>query len=488
MDATNSLSLGRLPIRLPAASSLVWLLSFVSFLATVYAYWPGVIRIDSVLQYTQAVEGRYSDWHPPIMAWLWSRFNLLWQGTQSMLLLQASLYWAGISLVAGALASVRRNKSAFAALAIGWSPVLIGYVGIIFKDVGVTAAFVAATGIIAHFRIRRRSVPVPAFAAAMVLIAYGALLRFNSLFAAFPLLVYAVPSITGWGSKHRVIAGLAACATLLAAAPAINYGLLKAERDRPSLSAIIYDLGGITYFTSDDQFKPLALDNLVKINQKVCYSDFSWDIYFIFECSVVYEKFRRYTADSRLNPVQWWIGSIVKHPAAYLKHRIVHFNSNTRFLLPHGYRDVTYLGSSPNPYGFAFQPNGLTRHIQTAGLFVASTPFGWPITWITIAIGWIVLAPAFQRSTTRALMLAFAASALAYAGSYFVMSVASDMRYHHWTILSATLASVIGISELSRATSVSRVRIWVAASPVLLVMFLGMMSRVFDFSLLNLLQ
>ena len=474
--------------RIARRTGRMQLVAFLSFAATIIAFYPGVMRIDSVIQYTEAVNQSYSDWHPPVMAWLWSWMDRLWPGPFPMLLMQASLYWCGIGLLAGALAASGRRVAGWLVLAAGWSPISLGYVGVIFKDVGATAAFVASVGLVAHCRFRAKAVPARLRLLALVLISYGVMLRFNTVFAALPLIWLLFESGGRHSAARCLMAAAVFCAGLLAMTNLVNYQLLGAQRTQPVLSAITYDLGGITYFSGEDQFKPLGLADLARINREVCYSDYGWDIYFIFECSVVYEKFKKHLAETKGSAVGWWLASIARHPIAYLKHRLAHFNSNLRLLLPHGFRDVTYLESSPNPYGFVFEPNALTRAIQSAGLFMVSTPMGWAGTWVAIAAGWLSFAPALARGAARSTVLALASSAVLYAGSYLVMSVASDARYHHWTILSATLACAIGFSELTRARSLRRMRLLAALLPALLAALAGAAWRAFDLSVLELLR
>ncbi|WP_158295638.1 hypothetical protein [Crenalkalicoccus roseus] len=44
----------------------VFVASVIGFVAA--ACFPGVMRPDSFHQYEQAITGRYTDWHPPVMA------------------------------------------------------------------------------------------------------------------------------------------------------------------------------------------------------------------------------------------------------------------------------------------------------------------------------------------------------------------------------------------------------------------------------------
>src|SRR5436305_1334997 len=90
-------------------------------------WWPGVAMYDSVDQYGQALRGAYDDWHPPIMARLWSLFLLVWPGQAPMFVLQALLCWLGLGLIAAALARDRAPRAAAAVLVLGALPLFAGW-------------------------------------------------------------------------------------------------------------------------------------------------------------------------------------------------------------------------------------------------------------------------------------------------------------------------------------------------------------------------
>ncbi|MGN6123827.1 MAG: hypothetical protein ACTHOJ_12825, partial [Sphingomonas oligoaromativorans] len=83
-------------------------------LASLALLWPGIAAYDTVKQYEQALAGVYDDWHPPVMAWLWSRLLALHlDGTGPMLALQLALFWAGLGLLGAALARSGARRAAW---------------------------------------------------------------------------------------------------------------------------------------------------------------------------------------------------------------------------------------------------------------------------------------------------------------------------------------------------------------------------------------
>lgn len=484
---------GRGDIRMPAmhrrlrstwrvlcALATSWPASALCAAACLLAFYPGVMRVDSFSQFEQALSGRYGDWHPPIMAWLWSVLNRISQGPQMMLALHVGLYWLGIGATAQGLRLAGRQRTAGLLVLAALSPMLLGFIGVIFKDTGVAASLVAAAGLVARYRFPQQRVPAWIAVTASVLIAYGAFLRFNGIFAAVPLLLYVLSRIDGWRRLNKLIAVATLCVLLGLAMQTINYRLLAAERMQPELSLIIYDLGGITYWTDEDQFKVPVWRDFTSRNRDECYSRTWWDTYGFQSCSFVFREFRQHLQDTGQSPLRLWLTAIARHPVAYLQHRFAHFNINIRFLLPYGTRDVTFVETVPNRHGLAFESNVLTRTIQAGGLALAATPLGWPVTWLAIAIGLAMIAPRMSHRPSRALVQALSASAILYGCGYAVFSVASDLRYHYWTMLAATVAGVVALPEIRRLALAHRLQSLIAALPTMLVAAIGIIWRIFD--------
>jgi hypothetical protein len=174
--------------------------------ASLALFWPGVALYDSVDQYGQVLFGAYEDWHPPVMARFWSLFHPWWPGTSPMLVVQLTLYWLGIGLLAAACARRAHPAAGWTMVAIGAFLLVSGWMGAILKDAQMVGAMAAAVGIIGWFRIEERRLPLWAGAAVLLLLLYAVLLRANAVFAVAPLAL----GLFGW-------AGI--CTTLACSAP-----------------------------------------------------------------------------------------------------------------------------------------------------------------------------------------------------------------------------------------------------------------------------
>jgi hypothetical protein len=141
------------------------------------------------------------------------------------------------------------------------------------------------------------------------------------------------------------------------------------------------------------------------------------------------------------------VRAIVSHPFAYLQHRFTHFNLSSWFLVSSGPEFTAWSQSVPNPWGFHVAKNGLLTLIIKITDGVATTPIGWPIFWISLALSMLV-AGLMVRAPIEP--IAIAASAFLYGAGYLVVGVATGIRYYIWTFDGAALAALLIGGELWR--------------------------------------
>lgn len=446
-------------------------LAFAAALAaslTGSAYWPGLMTWDPVRQYGEAVSGAIDDWHPPVMQWLWQGLMRIAPGPAPMLLLQLGSYWGGLLLLALVVRREGRPWLAWALLACGLLPLGLALTGAILKDCVMTGALLVATGLLAM----RGGAASRLLAAALLV--FAATLRFNAFLACLPLVVALLP-VSFWRSWPRLIAtGLVATAVLMAAMPVANR-LIGAQRSGVELSLVLFDLGGITEHGGVSVFPPqFGVADPVRVNHG-CYRPNKWDSYSDWvdpECPLGFTAWNDTVAPAGVRPYPLWIRAVLAHPFAYAAHRLGHFAINTRIVpLPDAIERPVPIDSAPNPWGFHITANPLLRAIDALAIATAHTPLGWPIVWIALAWGALVLG---WRGPQARLVVPLALSSLLYGLGYLVFSVAAELRYHLWTELAALIATVL---VLGARVPVSRWRIALAYVPVALVTLAAMAVR-----------
>ena len=437
-----------------------------------WAYWPGVMIWDSIHQYERALSGRYDDWHPPAFEWLWRQLIPLGGGPTPMILLQMLLYWGGLGLLASWALRQGRRGLAIAIAATALLPISFAWIGVVIKDTMFAGLLLSATGLLAW---RQSGAPRWFAGVAILLLIAASTLRFNALPATLPLLVALLPIRWRDTPKHLALSAAIATIPLVLAVPVVNK-LLHAEKSGVELSLLIYDLGGITENSGVDVFPKLDVDDPVAVNHG-CYSTISWDTYAWWAedpCEIGFEEIRDLTRRHGRNLYADWFRAVAAHPLAYAEHRLMHFNSNIRLAPPVEQNLPAFAQSDPNPWHFHVPPKRLRDAIQAIVLWANDEPIGWPAFWMAVAAGVLILSP---KLPSRQLLRPLALSSLLYGLGYLPVSVASEMRYHLWTMIAALIAAVVAASDIAAGAPVARRRLALAATPALLVTVIGMAWR-----------
>lgn len=415
-----------------------------------YAYWPGVMIDDARWQYQQAVDNKYEDWHPPLMAWIWRRLMFVQQGPGPMFDLQLGLYWSGIVLLASCALKRGRPRLGVALASVGLIPAPFALTGTVTKDALMAGALGCSAGLIVWQRFAHDSRPARvglAFGIILTLL-FAAALRLNAFLACVPLAVAALPS--SFRATKLRMAGVTICAgiALLLVGPLAN-ALLKAEKTGVELSLIIFDLGGITEHSGKSQFPDLQVTDPVAVNHR-CYDPYQWDSYSDWAktpCPLGFATFQQAVDDKDLHPVRIWVRAILTHPLAYAEHRLSHFNRSTWFLVPRGPKGTAWTQSVPNPWGFRVRDNAVLRTVNAVTESTGITPLGWPVFWIAVGgaaliIGWAA------RASAQA--MAITASATFYGLGFLFVGVATGMRYYTWTITGAAVGTLLIAADIMR--------------------------------------
>ncbi|MBO9500008.1 MAG: hypothetical protein J7483_11190 [Novosphingobium sp.] len=416
------------PISGPGAAA------FLVFALSALLLWPGVATFDTLVQYGQMRSGGYDDWHPPAMARLWSLLHPLGGGQGPMFLLQLGLYWLGLGLVAARLPA----RTGWAVLALGAFPLFLAWQAVVLKDAQMIAALLAAVGLAGWWQLREARVPALAVLGVLLLLAYAALVRANGVFAAVPLGL----ALFDLGGKRpillRLALGVAAIGAVIAVSGPINHDLLRAKPSGVERTLPLYDLAGIVHRAGPAAAPVLPAAEWRAMEDRRCYGPFLWDpLGDDTRCGFLAEDLDEAAPHARL--VALWARAVATHPAAYAAHRLAHWNSTMRWIVPSGWPVAAPPGrSDPNPLGLG-SPGPAMDALASAAGWLAEGPEGAPALWFVAALG--ALFAARGRSTPRQrLAFALALSAVALELGFLVVSIASDLRYHLWAMFATMLA------------------------------------------------
>jgi len=455
-------------------SSAPWAISaFLLFGATLAMRFPGVAMYDSVWQYEQAIQSEYYDWHPPIMARTWALLNHVRPDTAPFFLIQMLLWWGGLGLLSAALGRRQRHGAAALVLLVGIAPLWLGWVTVVLKDAQMACCLVAAAGLMAHWRLDGRALPRWAAGLILLLVGYATLVRGNAAFATVPFAL----ALFDWPPSRRRAVRWGATAALIAAVlvlePVLNRHVLGAERNGVENVLPLYDMAGIAHNAHLASIPGVAPAMWADSERKGCYTAFFWNPYGEeSECGFVGRAIG-YDHVTNRQMIAAWLPLVLSHPLPYAEHRLAHFNSNLRFWVDAHLPDADPpLESEPNQYNLGAPANAAGGALIDAAHAMALSPLGWPVAWLALAVGLIWTGKISSDPQAR-IGRALALSALCMSTSYAVISIASDLRYHLWSMVAAALALIL----LADARALDRRRTFVAGAALLLVIALATAGR-----------
>ncbi|MBO9670987.1 MAG: hypothetical protein J7485_10755 [Sphingobium sp.] len=401
----------------------------VLLLVSIVAAWPGAAMFDTVRQYSQVLAGSFDDWHPPVMARLWSLLHPLADGTGPLFMLQIAAYWLGL----GTLAQALGGRRAAAVLVIGASPVLLGWQAVVLKDAQLVGALSCAFGLIAWFRLRARPMTGPAVAAVILCLGYATLLRANAAFSMVPLAVLLfMPPGRRFFRPAAIVAGIALA---IVASQFVNRHLLGARDSGIARVEAVYDLAGIAVRSGDPIYgiDPMAL------TEHHCVKPLFWDpMQNREDCQLPLAGIDHMPAGTLYLMLA---DAAAAHPVAYATHRLAHLNATSRWLVSRNWplaAPPAY--NEPNALGLESPSCCMLLRWQETAQHVLDTPLGWPFFWIALGICGLVQLRRIPPGPRRDLALALLASALCQEASFAILSISSDLRYHLWAMLAVALA------------------------------------------------
>jgi hypothetical protein len=407
---------------------------------TLAVFYPGIMTYDAKFVYEDIAKGVLGDWQSPVMTVLWRAIDPIASGPGSMFLLIATSYWLGFGLLAFALA---RHSSRLAVLLplLALTPPAFVFVGIIWRDMLFATIWLLAAVIVfaaaeggARFRMMVKVL-------ALMLCAFGVLLRPNALIAAPILAAYiAWPTQTCW--KRTAILLVPAMAGFFALVQVVYYGALGATRQHPLQSIMIFDLGGISHFTRQNQFPVTWSEPESAMLLNSCYQPTQWDIYWRLEpCDFVMRKVER---DEKLfgTPAitEAWTRAVMRHPLAYLRHR-----SAFMWNFLGGDNMTMWLADVEHPAGTVFPDRPAFAALVWLHDRLKPTPLFRAGSWLLVCIA--VCGFAWPRRETRegAFALGVCGSAAVYVLSFFAVGVASDFRYGYWAVLAGITGGAVAL-------------------------------------------
>lgn len=413
---------------------------------TLLIFYPGVMTYDAKFVYEDIAKGTMGDWQSPVMVWLWGVIDPIAPGAGSMFLLIAVTYWTGFGVLSLALAS-RGKAGALLLPLLAMTPPAFAFAGIIWRDVLLATCWLLAATIAFAVSVRPSPIRPAAQGLALLFLTLGVLLRPNALLAA-PILAAYIVWLSRVSLRKTAILYVPAMIGLFGIVQLAYYGILDAKRQHPLQTIMIFDLGGISHFTKQNQFPVTWSDTESAMLLNGCYQPTMWDIYWRLKpCDFVMGKVERETGLFGTPAIpRAWLTAVLHHPVAYLQHRSAFmWNFLAADNLGMWTADVEH------PMQRVFADRAAFNALVAAHDAIKPTPFLRAGFWLLSCI--LVCGWSWRRSDPReaSFALAVCGSATIYVVSFYALGVASDFRYGYWAVLAAIAGGVVAASG-SRAT------------------------------------
>ncbi|CAN5671802.1 hypothetical protein BH11MYX1_BH11MYX1_00540 [soil metagenome] len=426
---------------------MVLAVAFALFL--VFAF-PGYSSPDSAQQLGQARAHHYSDGHPPLMAVIWGLVEHIVKDTAGMLVLQGSLFLAGLFVL------LRRHMAqltaAIAAGVILLLPPVLAPMGVIWKDSQMAGFLMLGIALLPNQHRAWRIVGI-------VSIAFGIGMRHNALVAAFPMFVFVWPG----PANARTVVRLALAGLLWVVVSAVavetNEHLADDHEHAWHYSVGPADIAGVLANTktvySDAELEkllagtPLILHKDIQNNARRNYEpSMWWPVMNDGEAHI----FNWPTNDTeRAAITRAWKELVRAETWPWMHHRLrvfrlmlgLHKTNNAAISAPYFFaRDVQH-DESP--------PSAPARLIQRIIEWVATkTPIDRPYCYL---IASLLLLP-FARRNRDALALLF--SGILYELTYLPVTPSVEYRYSHWMICCCLVGAAILIATRAASASARR--------------------------------
>jgi hypothetical protein len=432
MSETSPQTAARAPL---GAVLAVVTLAVAGFALTVLVFFPGYLTNDAGYIYGFMKTWSFGDWQSPLMSVIWWLVDPIAPGSGSMFLLTASLYWIAFGVLALTIAR-RAPWIGVAVPILALAPPASFMLGMIWRDVLFAAIWLLAATLAFAMVQRRAALRLPAQAVALTFVAIGILLRPNAIIGAPLLAAYVIwPAGFAWKRVALAFAPLLLAGFLIV--QVVYYGIFNVERQHPLHSLLVFDLGGITYFSGENQFPVEWNADQSALLASRCYDPERWDTYWTIEpCNFVMQRLERKDdvifGTSRLT--QAWAHALLAHPLAYLEHRA---SVSWRFLAVANLTLELYRIDAPEHAALARNPYfqaAVAIHRVLGGTIVFRTGF-----WLILAAAVGGFAWRARATPPGAFALGVSTSAVVYVMTFFVVGVAADFRYGYWCVL-ATLA------------------------------------------------
>lgn len=412
------------------AQAVIVLSAILTFATFCAAFYPGVMTEDSYTQYWDAVNLNFSDWHPPIMAALWSQTNRVIEGPGGIYLLHLLMVVSSLCLLSAA-ALLEGKRMYFIPMLAIFLPIVSSMLFVIFKDVSLAASLLLAFSLWYFWRISGK-LNKPRIILILTILFYASSVRYNALAATIPVIWLLLLDFTT--VRKAVIIAVLIGAFFVFANELIIPRILPIKQVHMSQDFMSYDLMGIYLLTGKNFFPAeyLTKTQLDNIANQYKHRENLGIVFFKNDTKSISELRRA------------WRTALLQEPLAYMRYRahvlktdlkaevwyVQPFSEHTTLHFPKHQPEPLWKETSLGRIHTSF-----VRWTGSYAIFLFKT-----LTYLVAGLG------IFLFSMRRKIVIAagLTASSLLYIPTFFVHGITGNYRYIYWPVM-ATLLSVFVI-------------------------------------------
>lgn len=431
----------------PLARWAYWIVLSSAFAVLLWRNLPGHLTLDSVLALREGRFGLRETWNPAIFGWLLGLSDRVRPGAGALVVASSGLIFASL----GALAALRGRTSWWGVWAAGlvvFLPQLVLWPAIVWKDVLFTSAAIASMVMLAgSLRAGPDRPVIVGLVLAAVLMAVAGLLRQNGLIVAAPAAL-AIAWIR-WPRGARTAVGAAVAWLALVLALAFTFDTLArpqgaGQPDEAGAKGLrilqMYDLVGAANLLpgrATPQIDRVSREagDYIRSSAGRLYSTERVDVMNNDpQYDLVSHRITRAAVQAE------WLDLVRSDPALYLRVRAGVFRQV--FATPVVDRCLpVHVGVVGPPsalasLGMAARHDKRDQRIYNYVTWHLDTPSMSHITYAVLA-GAVLCLLMRRREPTDVVMAAMLTGALAFAASFFVISIACDYRYLYFLDMAA---------------------------------------------------
>lgn len=411
---------------------------FFFFLINLFLFWPGQQSLDSLVQLKEAVNGVYSDHHPPVMALLWRYILYFISGCGGIFLFHLSLFYSACYIFMQALSATRLK---YFYLIYPLFPPIFFYSFMIWKDVGFAFSFLFVSAAISYFVIKSKKPRWYQLFFVILILFYGSAVKFQAIYCAIFMLLGICYIFNNFKLNLKTILyTIFSYLILLFSVNQFNdFFVPKAKKSDSWKFVKIYDLAGMSLILDKPIFPEYILQSknfsfdLVK--QKFNYERVD-DIVFYEDSPIP----RVETDQNRQELLSLWQSAVLKNPVVYLKHR---FKNWQRILFAKPLEKLDTLDFNQfNSFGWLAKlqnknSNNYLEYYLSKFIFLVLNFIRYLFCFAFVFVfmlTYFALGVLNRNNKYGLLLIVMNGAALALVFSLFVMCMASSLRYVYMAV------------------------------------------------------